>query len=82
MSFSQADRFEQHIANQLSKWLGAVPVLMPIFRRLRVAETVDRHSPGKNDILTSVESRLRASKTLGSDRAPLGSATRRDVAAP
>ena len=50
MSFSQADRFEQHVTNQLSKWLGAVPVLMPIFRRLRVAEIVDRHCPGKEDV--------------------------------
>ena len=50
MSTSQADKFEQHLTNQLSKWLGAVPVLMPIFRRLQVAETVDRHCPGKEQV--------------------------------
>ena len=63
MSFSQADRFEQQVTNQLSKWLGAVPVLMPIFRCLRVAEIVDRHSPGKEDV-----SRGTSVVTLGLNR--------------
>jgi transposase len=50
MSFSQASQFEQHVNNQLSKWLGATPVLLPIFRGLEVARTVDRHCPGREDI--------------------------------
>jgi len=50
MSASQADRFEQHLTNQLSKLLGAVPVLMPIFRRLQVAEIIDRHCPNKEEV--------------------------------
>jgi transposase len=50
MSLSQADRFEQHINNQLSKLLGAIPVLFPILRRLRMAEIVDRHCPGKEEV--------------------------------
>jgi transposase len=50
VSASQADRFEQHLTNQLSKWLGAIPVLMPILRRLQVAETVDRHCPGQEKV--------------------------------
>ena len=50
MSLSQADRFEQHINNQLSKLLGAIPVLFPILRRLQVAEIVDRHCPGKEEV--------------------------------
>jgi transposase len=50
MSFSQADRFERHLTNQLSKWLGAIPVLMPIFRRLKVKEIVDEHCPGKEEV--------------------------------
>lgn len=50
MSASQADSFEQHLTNQLTKRLGAVPVLMPIFRRLQVAKVVDRHCPGKETV--------------------------------
>jgi transposase len=50
MSFSQAARFEQHVNNQLSKSLGAIPVLFPILRRLRVMETIDRHCPGKEEV--------------------------------
>jgi transposase len=50
MSFSQADKFEQHVTNQLSKWLGAIPVLYPILRQLKVAEYVDEHCPGKEDV--------------------------------
>ena len=50
MSFSQADRFERHVNNQLSKWLGAIPVLLPIFRRLKVAQIVDEHCPGKEEV--------------------------------
>jgi len=50
MSFSQADRFEQHVNNQLSKWLGAIPVLFPILRRLKVAQIVDRHCPGEEQV--------------------------------
>jgi len=34
MSISQAAQFEQHVNNQLSKSLGAIPVLFPILRRL------------------------------------------------
>lgn len=50
MGFSQADKFEQHVTNQLSKWLGAIPVLCPILRQLKVAEYVDEHCPGKEDV--------------------------------
>lgn len=50
MSFSQANRFEQHITNQLSKMLGALPVLLPILRRLQVIETVNQHCPGKEAV--------------------------------
>jgi hypothetical protein len=50
MSFSQTAQFEQHVSNQLSKSLGAIPVLMPIFRRLQLAETVDRHCPGNEKV--------------------------------
>jgi transposase len=50
MSFSQAERFEQHVNNQLSKSLGAIPVLLPILRQLRVAETIDCHCPGEEQV--------------------------------
>lgn len=49
MSFSQADRFEKHVDNQLSKSLGAIPVLFRILRRLRVDETINRHSAGEEE---------------------------------
>lgn len=50
MRTPQADQFEQHLSHQLSKRLGAVPVLVPILRRLQVAEIVDRHCPGKEKV--------------------------------
>ncbi len=50
MRTSQAEQFEQHLAHQLSKQLGAIPVLMPILRRLQVAQIVDQHCPGKEQV--------------------------------
>lgn len=50
MDFSQADRFEQHVNNQLSKWLGATPVLLPILRRLQVAQIVNQHCSGREEV--------------------------------
>ena len=50
MSFSQADRFEEHINNQLSKSLGAIPVLLPILRRLCVAQTINGHCSGAQEV--------------------------------
>ena len=50
MGFSQADRFEQHVNNQLSKWLGAIPVLLPILRRLQVAQIVNQHCSGREEV--------------------------------
>jgi transposase len=70
MSYSQATQFEQHVNNQLSKSLGAIPVLFPILRRLCVAQTVDGHCPGDQEVShgTTVEiltlNRLMAPKPL------------------
>jgi transposase len=50
MGFSQAERFEQHVNNQLSKWVGATPMLFPICQRLGLAQIVDAHCPGKEEI--------------------------------
>jgi len=70
MSISQATQFEQHVNNQLSKSLGAIPVLFPILRRLGVAQTVNSHCPGDQEVShgTTVEiltlNRLMAPKPL------------------
>jgi len=70
MSFSQAAQFEQHVSNQLSKSLGAIPVLYPILRRLRVDQIVNDHSGGEEEVShgTTVEilalNRLMAPKPL------------------
>jgi transposase len=50
MSFSQAEQFEQFVTNQLSKWIGATPVVMPIFKRLNINKIVDAHCAGKEEI--------------------------------
>jgi transposase len=50
MNFSQAARFQQHVNNQLSKSLGAIPVLLPILRRLGVDQIVNRHSAGEEEV--------------------------------
>lgn len=54
MSSSQAERFQKqfdaHVNNQLSKWVGAIPMVMPIFRDLQLAEIVDEHCPGKEEV--------------------------------
>jgi len=70
MSFSQATQFEQHVNNQLSKSLGAIPVLFPILRRLRVAQTINEYCSGAQEVShgTTVEiltlNRLMAPKPL------------------
>jgi transposase len=50
MSSLQAAQFEEHVSNQLSKSLGAIPVLLPILRRLLVAQTIDDHCPGEEEV--------------------------------
>jgi transposase len=70
MRISQADRFEQQVNNQLSKALGAIPVLYPILRRLRVAEAINGRCAGGEEVShgTTVEiltlNRLMAPKPL------------------
>jgi transposase len=70
MSFSQAAQFEQHVNNQLSKSLGAIPVLFPILHELGIAQTINRHSAGEEEVShgTTVEiltlNRLMAPKPL------------------
>ena len=70
MRISQAAQFEQHVNNQLSKSLGAIPVLFPILRRLGVTQTINSHCPGDQEVShgTTVEiltlNRLMAPKPL------------------
>ena len=70
MSFSQATQFEQHVNNQLSKSLGAIPVLFPIVRRLHVAQLINEYCSGAQEVShgTTVEiltlNRLMAPKPL------------------
>ena len=74
MSSSQAERFqkqfEAHVNNQLSKSLGAIPVLFPILRRLCVAQIINAHCSGAQEVShgTTVEiltlNRLMAPKPL------------------
>jgi transposase len=47
---SQAELFEAHLNKQLSKQLGSIPVLLPIFEALGLVETVNRYCPGRDDI--------------------------------
>lgn len=54
MSSSQAAQFQKqldaHVNNQLSKWVGAIPMVMPILRDLNMAAIVDDHCPGKEEV--------------------------------
>jgi transposase len=42
--------YEEHLNKQLSKQLGAIPVLLPIFEALGLVETVNRYCPGRDTI--------------------------------
>ncbi len=47
---SQAIEFASNVDKQLSHWLGAIPVLMPIFQNLNVVSTINRYCPCKADV--------------------------------
>jgi transposase len=47
---SQAVEFASNIDKQLSRWLGAIPVLMPIFQNLNVVSIINRYCPSKADV--------------------------------
>ena len=47
---SQADTFSSVVDKQLSKWLGAIPLLIPIFEKLNVVEIINRYCPCEADI--------------------------------
>jgi transposase len=47
---SQAIEFASSIDEQLSRWLGAIPVLIPIFQRLNVVSIINRYCPCQADV--------------------------------
>jgi transposase len=50
MFMSQAVEFASSIDEQLSRWLGAIPVLIPIFQRLNVVSIINRYCPCQADV--------------------------------
>ena len=47
---SQALEFSSNIDEQLSRWLGAIPVLMPILQRVNVVSIINRYCPCEADV--------------------------------
>jgi transposase len=47
---SQAIEFASSVDEQLSRWLGAIPVLIPIFQRLNVVSIINRYCPCQADV--------------------------------
>ena len=47
---SQAIEFSSNIDEQLSRWLGAIPILLPILQRLNVVSIINRYCPCEADI--------------------------------
>jgi len=47
---NQAATFAESIDTQLSRWLGAIPILMPILQRLNVVPIINRYCPSNADV--------------------------------
>ena len=47
---SQALEFSSNIDEQLSRWLGAIPILLPILQRLKVVSIINRYCPCEADV--------------------------------
>jgi transposase len=47
---SQAIEFSSNIDEQLSRWLGAIPILFPILQRLNVVSIINRYCPCEADV--------------------------------
>jgi transposase len=50
MFMSQAIEFSSNIDEQLSRWLGAIPILLPILQNLNVTSIINRYCPCKADV--------------------------------
>lgn len=46
----QAIEFEANLDQQLSRFVGAIPVLIPIFRKLNVVSIINRYCPCQADV--------------------------------
>ena len=47
---NQAKKFASSIDTQLSRWLGAIPILIPILQRLNVVSIINRYCPCQADV--------------------------------
>lgn len=47
---SQALAFSSELDKQLSRWVGAIPVLVPLFQRLNVVSIINRYCPCEADV--------------------------------
>jgi len=47
---NQAVEFSSSVDKQLSRWLGAIPVLIPIFQKLNVVSIINRYCPSGADV--------------------------------
>ncbi len=47
---SQAIEFSSNIDEQLSRWLGAIPILLPILQRLNVVPIINRYCRCEADV--------------------------------
>jgi transposase len=47
---SQAQKFASSVDQQLSRWLGAIPLLIPILQRLNVVSIINRYCPCQADV--------------------------------
>ena len=47
---NQAKKFASSIDTQLSRWLGAIPILIPILQRLNIVSIINRYCPCQADV--------------------------------
>lgn len=64
----QAEEFERNIDNQLSRWIGAIPVLIPILRSLNVVAIINRYCPCEADVDSGIVALILALNRLMSPR--------------
>lgn len=47
---NQVVEFASNVDKQLSRWLGAIPALIPIFQSLNIVSIINRYCPSKADV--------------------------------
>jgi hypothetical protein len=45
-----AENFSSNVDTQLSRWLGAIPILIPIIQSLDIVSIISRYCPSKADV--------------------------------